>query len=238
MRRKKMKTSKQLVETLKIQAKDLSIYDIALTHRSYLNENRDNKDLIHNERMEFLGDAVLELIISEHLYSNYPDRPEGELTSFRAATVKTDTLARTAKGLNFGEYLRMSAGEESTGGRTKDYLLANTFEAILGAIYLDLGYEACKEFLGRTLIPQIADIVENRLDIDSKTHFQEKAQAMFKLTPTYKVLSSRGPDHDKIFIIGVFLGEKEYGRGEGASKQRAEEAAATMALEVIESQSS
>ncbi len=235
MRRKKMKETRELIELLGIKAKDITIYESALTHRSYLNENRENKGLIHNERLEFLGDAVLELIISEHLYNNYPDRPEGELTSFRAATVKTDTLAKAAKDLNFGEYLKMSVGEEATGGRSKDYLLANTFEAVLGAIYLDLGYEACQGFIEKTLLPLIPEIVEKRLDIDAKTLFQEKAQAKFKLTPTYKVISSHGPDHDKTFVIGVFLGEKEFGRGEGASKQRAEEAAAAMALEIIDS---
>jgi ribonuclease-3 len=184
--------------------------------------------------LEFLGDAVLELIISEYLYHTFPDRPEGELTSFRAATVKTDTLAEVAKELDYGSYLRMSHGEEATGGRSKDYLLANTFEAVLGAIYLDLGYDSCRKVIEKVLIPRIQGIVSHRLDIDAKTKFQEEAQARFKLTPIYNVIEEIGPDHDKRFIVGAYLGEKEYGRGEGASKQRAEEAAAKEALNQLE----
>lgn len=230
----KNKTIKELIVSLGIEPKDIKIYEAALTHRSFLNENRKDKSLSHNERLEFLGDAVLELIISEYLFHKYPDRPEGELTSFRAATVKTDTLAEVAKELDYGSYLQMSHGEEATGGRNKDYLLANTFEAILGAIYLDQGYAVCKDFISRILIPRIETIVKNRLDIDAKTKFQEEAQAQFKMTPTYKVLEEIGPDHDKRFVMGVFLGEQEYGKGEGASKQRAEEAAAKEALDKLE----
>lgn len=230
----KNKTIKELIVSLGIEPKDIKVYEEAFTHRSFLNENRREKGLSHNERLEFLGDAVLELIISEYLYHTFPQRPEGELTSFRAATVKTDTLAEVARGLEYGNYLQMSHGEEATGGRNKDYLLANTFEAVLGAIYLDQGYQVCKDFISRILIPRIETIVKNRLDIDAKTKFQEEAQARFKMTPTYMVLEEIGPDHDKRFVMGVFLGEKEYGKGEGASKQRAEEAAAKEALEKLE----
>jgi ribonuclease-3 len=228
-----MKDYKELLKKLEIPAKDFELYERALTHRSYLNEFKNDKSLIHNERLEFLGDAVLELIVSEHLFTNYMDHPEGDLTSFRAATVKTTTLAETSRELGYGEYLRMSKGEEATGGRDKDYLLANTFESILGAIYLDLGYEEASKFVHRVLIVRIPNIVENRLDIDAKTKFQEIAQAVKKVTPTYVVKKEEGPDHEKTFTMAVYLDDEEYGVGEGASKQKAEEAAAAEGLKKI-----
>jgi ribonuclease-3 len=234
MKKETNQTIEQLLVSLGVKPKNIKHYEEAFTHRSFLNENRSDKTLSHNERLEFLGDAVLELIISEYLFHTFPDRPEGELTSFRAATVKTDTLADVAKNLGYGNYLRMSHGEEATGGRSKDYLLANTFEAVLGAIYLDQGYEACKKCIEKVLIPRIESIVSHRLDIDAKTKFQEEAQARFKMTPIYQVIEEIGPDHEKRFVMGVFLGDKEYGRGEGASKQRAEEAAAKEALNQLE----
>ncbi len=219
----------KILDILNIKYKDISFYVEAFTHRSYLNDNKGEK-LSHNERLEFLGDAVLELIISEFLYSKFTNRPEGELTSFRAALVKTESLAHTAKVLGFGEYLFLSRGEDSTGGREKDYLLANSFESLLGAIYLDLGYEISKKFVHSHLIPKLDNIVTNRLDIDSKTRFQELAQEKLKETPIYRVISEIGPDHDKNFIMAVLVNNKEYGRGEGSSKQRAEEDAAKNAL--------
>jgi ribonuclease-3 len=225
---------KKLLSELGLKVNDISIYERAFTHRSFLNEFKEDQTLLHNERLEFLGDAVLELIVSEFLFKTYPDRPEGELTSFRAATVKTDTLAQTSRELGYGPVLRMSKGEEATGGRDKDYLLANTFEAVLGAVYLDQGYEASEEFVTRVLVHKLDGIVENRLDIDSKTKFQEVAQAKFKLTPTYEVISEVGPDHEKTFTMGVYIGDKEYGRGEGKSKQRAEEEAAEKALKKVD----
>lgn len=226
-----MKTLPKIEKILQVTFKDKDLLKRAFTHRSYLNENQDTDR--HNERLEYLGDAVLEFLISKHLFLNYPERPEGELTSFRSAVVKTDTLAETAKELNYGSFLRMSRGEEKTGGRHKDYLLANTFESVLGAIYLDQGIRTCETFLNRVLFPKIKTIVENRLDIDPKTRFQELAQDHSKITPSYELLSEKGPDHDKIFTMGVFLGEKEYGRGSGSSKQRAEEEAAKEALTKI-----
>lgn len=205
----------------------------SLTHRSFLNENSSD-ELKNNERLEFLGDAVLELVISEYLFHEYPDRPEGELTSFRAAVVKTDSLAKISKKLDIGEFLLMSKGEEMTGGREKDYLLANAFEAIIGALYTDQGYEPVKEFLTKHLTPQISTIVKYRLDIDSKTKLQEKTQDIFKTTPTYKVIKEEGPDHDKRFTIVVKIKGKVYGEGEGITKQKAEDAAATQALRKLE----
>lgn len=187
-----------------------AILETALTHRSYLNEHRNIPE--HNERIEFLGDAVLELIVSDFLYQRYPDRPEGDLTSFRSALVKTDTLAQAARDLEIGEYIRLSKGEEESGGREKDYLLANAFEAVLGAIYLDKGYNTCKDFISRTLLPKIEQIVEYRLDIDSKTKIQELAQSVYKTTPTYEVIKEEGPDHNKTFTVAVKLDEKTIGR--------------------------
>jgi ribonuclease-3 len=229
VRRKKM--SRKLAKQLGIKFHDLSILRRALTHRSYLNENRSvNKS---NERLEFLGDAVLELIVSKYLYSNYPNRAEGDLTSFRSAIVRTESLANASRELNYGKYLRMARGEEESGGRDKDYILANTFEAVLGAIYIDQGYDTCKSLVEKVLISKIDHIVENRLDIDSKTKIQELAQAKYKTTPIYKVIAEHGPDHDKKFVVAVKIKGKVIGKGKGSSKQKAEEAAATKGLEYI-----
>jgi ribonuclease-3 len=221
-----------LAKSLGIEFKDISLLQTALTHRSYLNEHRDEAE--HNERLEFLGDAVLELIISDHLYITYPDRAEGDLTSFRSAIVRTESLAIASRELGYGDYLRMAKGEEESGGKDKDYLLANTFEAVLGAIYLDQGYEKCKDLVTRVLITKIPEIVENRLDIDGKTKIQEVAQANFKITPIYEVIEENGPDHDKEFVVVIKLEDKVIGKGKGSSKQKAEEAAATNGLEYIE----
>lgn len=157
----------------------------ALTHRSYLNEHKEVNS--HNERLEFLGDAVLELVVSDYLFHKYPHRPEGELTSFRSALVKTDSLADTAKEIGIGDNILLSKGEEDTGGRTKNFLLANTFEAIIGSIYIDQGYDSSKEFIHRFLIKKLDSIVKHRLDIDSKTKIQEIIQQDFKVTPAYEV---------------------------------------------------
>ncbi|MCB9790691.1 ribonuclease III [Candidatus Nomurabacteria bacterium] len=231
--RKKDQKLNEFAESIKVEFNDLDLLKKALTHRSYVNENREDQPK-HNERLEFLGDAVLELIVSEHLFHNYLDKPEGDLTSFRAASVKTETLASLSRQLNVGGYLYMSKGEEETGGRDKDYLLANAFEAILGAIYLDQGYDIAKDFVLRCLSPLTKEIVEKRLDIDAKTKFQEIAQSLYKMTPIYKTVGESGPDHDKIFTMAAFIGEKEWGRGEGTSKQKAEEEAAQKAIEKIE----
>jgi ribonuclease-3 len=226
MREEKLK---EFSEKIGAEFTNLDLLDEALTHRSYLNE-RGQGNGNHNERLEFLGDAVLELIISEYLFNNYPDHPEGDLTSFRAATVKTDSLAETSREMEAGRYMKMSKGEEATGGRDKDYLLANVYEAILGAIYIDQSYKACQKFVEETLVPKIKNIVKYRLDIDPKTRFQEISQKIFKLTPTYKKVSEEGPDHEKIFTMAVYVGDKELGQGRGSSKQRAEEKAAEQAL--------
>jgi ribonuclease-3 len=229
---RRSKMSEELAKKLKIKFNDIELLQRALTHRSYLNENRSvNKS---NERLEFLGDAVLELIISDFLYRKYPNRPEGDLTSFRSAIVRTESLAEASRELGYGKYLRMAKGEEESGGRDKDYILANTFEAVLGAIYIDQGYDACQKLVSKILISKIDNIVKNRLDIDGKTKIQEVAQSKFGKTPTYEVLNEHGPDHNKKFVVGVKIGNKIIGKGEGGSKQKAEEAAATKGLKYIE----
>ena len=221
-----------LAKKLNINFNNIDLLQTALTHRSYLNEHKKIKE--HNERLEFLGDAVLELIVSTYLYNTYSKRPEGELTSFRSAIVKTTSLADASRELGLGEYLRMAKGEEVSGGKDKDYLLANTFEAVLGAIYLDQGYQKCKELVQEILIVKLEDIVENRLDIDSKTSIQEIAQSEFKVTPIYEVIEENGPDHDREFVVVVKLDNKIIGKGKGSSKQKAEESAATDGLKYIE----
>lgn len=227
------KPIKEFEAKLGLKFNDPNILEQSLTHRSYVNENR-SEETIHNERNEFLGDAVLELIISEYLFKTYPDNPEGELTSFRAAVVRTEALAEVSRELDVGNYLRMSNGEEATGGRDKDYLLANAFEAILGAIYLDLGWDESVKFVHDHLVPKIERVVKYRLDIDNKTKFQEVAQSLYKLTPTYELISSEGPDHEKTFKMAVLVGDKKFGEGTGSSKQKAEEEAAEKALKKIE----
>ena len=234
MKKSNNKNLEEIEKTLGVTFKNKEYLLRAFTHWSFLNENHDVDR--HNERLEYLGDAVLEFLVSKFLFKNYPDRAEGDLTSFRSATVKTDTLAETASELEFGTYLRMSRGEEKTGGRHKEYLLANTFEAVIGAIYLDQGIRKTEVFLNRVLFTKIEKIVKNRLDIDPKTRFQELAQDHQKVTPTYELLSERGPDHNKEFTMAVFLGDAEYGRGEGPSKQRAEESAARHAIQKITDQ--
>lgn len=215
---------------LKITFKDLNLLKTALTHKSYLNENSE-LNLKHNERLEFLGDAVLELIITEYLFETYPDRPEGELTSFRAATVRTESLAETGKKLLLGEYLYISKGEDLTGGRTKPYLLANTYEAILGSIYKDQGYDIAKKFVYTTLVNKIDKIVTFRLDIDDKSKLQEQAQKEIGITPKYQLVSEEGPDHDKKFMIQTMIGKWQFGIGEGRNKQEAEQKAAKKTLQ-------
>ncbi|MCH7530009.1 ribonuclease III [Patescibacteria group bacterium] len=201
----------------------------AFVHRSYLNEHRDF-DIEHNERLEFLGDAVLELIVTDYLFNTYKNKPEGELTVFRSALVNTNTLSNAAVVLNMNDYLLLSRGEAKDTGRARQYILANTFEAFIGALYLDRGYDAAKGFITKTILPLTDGIVKDRLWQDSKSHFQEKSQEKMGVTPEYKTLKEDGPDHDKRFVVGVFLDAKQIGEGEGKSKQEAEQDAAKAAL--------
>jgi len=216
-------------ERIGVQIQNLEYLKEALTHRSYINEVKD-PGLKHNERLEFLGDAVLELLSTEFLFQKYPDRPEGELTSFRAALVRTESLAEEARKLGYGDYIYMSKGEAASGGRNRPYILANTFESVLGAIYLDQGIVACNEFLTTHLLPKIDYIVKNRLDVDSKSKLQEVAQEMMRMTPVYTVKSEVGPDHDKTFTMSVSIDGFAFGEGSGKSKQEAEQNAAEKAL--------
>jgi ribonuclease-3 len=201
----------------------------AFTHRSFVNENRSG-GARHNERLEFLGDAVLELIVTDYLYHKYPHANEGELTSFRAALVNTDSLSNTARHLGMNDLLRLSKGESRDLGRARHYILANVFESVVGALFLDKGIEAARDFIVRFLLPQTDDIVVKGLWRDAKSTFQEKAQEYESVTPTYKVLEESGPDHDKKFTIGVYLNDELIAEGEGHAKQEAEQDAAHLAL--------
>lgn len=202
----------------------------AFTHRSYLNENRD-KGLEHNERLEFLGDAVLELVVTRHLFERFPEAPEGELTAYRSALVNTNTLSEVATELGMNDYLLLSKGEAKDTGRARAFLLANTFEALVGALYLDQGYEAAERFIGAHLLPRMEEIIEKRLWQDAKSYFQEKAQEVEGATPVYQVIREAGPDHDKRFIVGAYVRSDLIAQGEGKSKQEAETDAARKALE-------
>jgi ribonuclease III len=227
-----MKNFAILEKSLGLEFKNSDLLIEAFCHRSYLNEHPDFY-LPHNERLEFLGDAVLELIVTEYLYKKYPEKNEGELTSWRAALVNAKILGELAKELGFNDFLLLSKGEEKETGKARFYILANTFEALIGAIYLDQGYEVAKNFVEKNLIEKkLPEIIEKSLFKDPKTRFQEEAQERVKITPTYKVLEEWGPDHAKHFIVGVFLGNELVAKGEGTSKQEAEEEAAKNALKI------
>jgi len=219
----------QLEEKLSLKFNNKDLLTQALTHRSYLNENSSWK-LGHNERLEFLGDAVLELVMTEHLYREFPDKPEGELTSFRAALVNSRMLSDVSVELAINDYLLLSRGEAKDVGRARQFILANAFEALVGAIYLDSGYDAVAEFIHRVLTPRMSDVLSKKLYKDPKSLFQEEAQERVGITPTYEVTREWGPDHDKHFIVGVFLNEELVAEGEGPSKQSAQEEAARAAL--------
>lgn len=219
----------ELEDRLGVHFTNLDYLRTALVHRSYLNEN-PGFALPSNERMEFLGDAVLELIVSEHLYHTYPESPEGELTNFRSSLVNTVSLAEVSATLQAGEYLYLSRGEEGSGGRQNQYILANTFEALLGAIYLDKGFVEASTFVHRHLMGKLPEIIERQLYKDAKSSLQELSQEEIAITPVYKVLSEEGPDHSKTFTVGVYAGSKHLSSGSGKSKQQAEQQAASNAL--------
>lgn len=209
---------------------DKNLLRQAFVHRSYINENK-NSGLSHNERLEFLGDAVLELVITDFLYAQYPLKPEGELTAYRSALVNADTCAGIATLLHVNEYLLLSKGESKDMGRARQYILANALEAIIGAIYLDHGYESAKNFIERHFTPLIEQIISAKSFIDAKSLFQEKAQEYEGTTPSYKTMKEVGPDHGKQFTVGVYVGRDLVAQGEGLSKQDAEQSAARKALE-------
>jgi ribonuclease III len=210
---------------------DKKLLEQAFIHRSYINEN-SNTASYHNERLEFLGDAVLELIITEYLYNKYPNEDEGNLTAYRSALVNAVIIGEVAVELGMNEYLLLSKGEAKDIGKARGYILANTYEAYVGAIYLDRGYEIAKNFIAKTLFNKIDIIVAKKLWRDSKSLVQEKAQEYQNVTPSYKVLQETGPDHDKYFTIGIFFGQDCIAEGKGKSKQEAEQNAAHKALEI------
>lgn len=209
-----------------------ALLEEALTHRSYLNEHREYAG-DHNERLEFLGDAVLELAATRFLFDRFPHKPEGELTAYRAALVNTVSLAESAQALSVGEHLRLSKGESKDTGRARQIILADAFEAIIGAVYLDRGYDAAAAFVARTILAKLDALIERGAHQDAKSRFQELSQERRGITPAYRVLAEEGPDHAKVFTVGVYVGETEVARGEGPSKQEAEQAAAQAGLATI-----
>jgi ribonuclease III len=209
--------------------KDKKLLKQVFVHRSYINEHR-SAGFEHNERLEFLGDAVLELVVTEYIYSKY-DRPEGEMTSWRSALVKGESLSKEAKKLMIDDYLCVSRGESKNTGRARDLILANAFEALIGAIYLDQGYDIARKFIIKNITYKLEEIISGVEYIDSKSQLQELSQEKFSLTPAYDTISEIGPDHNKKFIVSVKIGNKIAGEGEGDSKQRAQTMAASKALE-------
>lgn len=208
-----------------------SLLDLAFTHRSYLNESNGSTE--SNERLEFLGDSILSFVISTYIYDKFKEKKEGELTSLRSVLTNTETLHEISKKLNLGENLKLSKGEEETGGRESKTILANTYEAVLGAIYLDQGIEAAKKFILETIIEDIDTIIQSQGLKDSKSSLQEYMQENYKASPRYEVLEERGPDHDKIYTVGVFFEDKLLAKGNGKSKQEAEKKAAQNAMQQI-----
>ena len=220
-----------LLTTLNLTPKNIHLIENAFVHRSYLNESTNFKE--SNERLEYLGDAVLELITSDYLYKSYPDYQEGMLTNIRAALVRTESLAEVAEALNFPKIILMSKGEAATGGQTNKSILADAFEAFLGAIYLDLGLVSVEEILKSKLFPKAEKVITGGLYKDNKSFLQEVSQARFKATPQYNLISEAGPDHDKEFVMQVVINNQSYSMGTGKSKQAAQEEAAKNTLEQI-----
>jgi ribonuclease-3 len=222
---------RKLEEKIGVTFDDKDTLKQSVTHRSYLNEN-PNEELHHNERLEFLGDAVLELVTTDYLFQNHPNRPEGELTAIRAALVNTDSIATSGREVGLNPHLRLSKGERQDTGRGREFILANTYEAVIGAIYVDQGYDMAKQFIASTLLTRAETIIESQSWRDPKSIFQEKAQEHVSITPEYKTIKADGPDHDKVFTVGVFLEAQKVAEGKGKSKQEAESEAAKQALDV------
>ncbi len=224
-----MKDFSKLERTLGLTFKDQKLLKQALVHRSYINENH-NFELGHNERLEFLGDAVLELVVTAYLYHHY-DNPEGEMTNWRSSLVNSKMLAKMAKSLEMDGFLYLSRGEKKDTGKAREYILGNAFEALIGAIYLDQGYKVAQKFIEKNILVKLPRILKEKLYIDPKSHFQELTQEREGVTPEYQVLKESGPDHNKHFIVGVYLEKKLIAKGTGSSKQTAQVAAAEAALD-------
>ena len=216
---------------IKVTFKDKNLLKQAFTHRSFINEN-PGASLSHNERLEFLGDAVLELIVTDFLYKKYPQYTEGELTALRSALVNAIIISEIAADIEMNGYLLLSKGEAKDNGKARQYILANTYEALVGAMYLDQGYEVTNKFITKTLLPKTSEIVNKKLWRDAKSLVQEKAQEFVLVTPAYKVLNQSGPDHDKHFTVGIYFGPNLIAEGKGKSKQEAEQKAAESALKM------
>jgi len=224
----------ELEKKINVNFKDLNLLKEAVTHRSYLNE-KPNWPVPHNERLEYLGDAVLELAVSEMLFKKFPDYPEGQLTLLRAALVNYQMLSRVAVSINLDKFILMSKGEAKDTGKAREVILANAIESLIGAIYLDQGLAKIKEFIDTNVTVRLKEVLKNKTYKDAKSTLQEIVQEKLKVTPTYDVLEESGPAHQKIFKIGVFFGEKLIAQGEGTSKQEGETAAAKVALKKYES---
>jgi ribonuclease-3 len=224
-----MNSFESLARSLNIQFKDLSILETALTHRSYLNEHKDTGE--SNERLEFLGDAVLELVVSFFLFQKYLQKSEGVLTSLRSKIVQTKTLAKISRKLGLSQVLRLSRGEKESGGAENEGILADVFEALVGAIFVDQGIEKATVFIHEHLLKNLKIIITSEEVIDYKSHYQELVQAQNLPTPTYKIISQSGPDHNRIFVAAVYVAGKKMAQGEGKSKQLAQQQAAKAALE-------
>jgi ribonuclease-3 len=216
-------------KSINITFKDTELLKQAFTHRSYLNEHKGSK-MEHNERLEFLGDAVLELVVTDFLYKKFPKKSEGELTAYRSALVNSTTLATVAEKLNMNSFLLLSKGESKDTGRARQFILANTFESVLGSIYLDQGYAVSEKFVAENLFPMLDEILHTKSFIDAKSQFQEKAQEKVGITPSYKLVKETGPDHGKVFTVGVYIDGEMIATGDGKSKQDAEQEAAKKAL--------
>ncbi len=223
-----MNQLKEFQDQIGIHFSDISLLERAFIHRSYLNEH-PKLGLEHNERIEFLGDAVLEIVVTDFLYRNYPN-PEGDLTNWRSALVKTESLAKVAEKLGISAYFKLSRGEAKGNARSHALISANAVEAIIGATYLDQGYDTAKKFITEHIISRLPEILESGTWMDPKSKFQELAQERFGLTPNYRVVDENGPDHDKIFTIGVYVGDTLYGKGSGSSKQAGQQEAAAADL--------
>lgn len=221
--------AKKIAKTFGIKIGNAALFQEAVTHRSYLNEHKGHP-VPHNERLEFLGDAVLELAVTERLYADFPTRPEGELTALRAALVNSDMLAKIGADLGIEHFLLMSRGESKDTGRARQFLVANAVEAVIGALYLDQGYVAAQAFIEARVLTRTQEVLDAKLYTDPKSRFQEIAQEKIGITPQYRVLRESGPDHDRRFIAGVFIGDELIAEGEGLSKQDAQRNAAKEGL--------
>lgn len=215
-------------DTLGTEYTNIDLLVTAFTHRSYLNEHKKTVHE-HNERLEFLGDAVLELIVTEYLYGNFSD-PEGILTNWRSALVRTESIGAAAAKAGFEPLLRLSRGEKRGTERAREQILANSFEAVIGSLYLDQGYEAAKRFITTSLLSTFKQILDSGSWMDAKSHLQEVVQSREGFTPVYRVLEETGPDHDKMFKVGVFVDNQLKGTGSGPSKQSGQQKAAEAAL--------